>query len=72
MGSMMTGSFNRPCALPPTAVLGVVTSLLLATQYEWPVYATFAGVFLMGMIPYVMVWRNRKGAGGRDGKPPAA
>jgi hypothetical protein len=34
MGSMMTGSFNRPCALPPTAVLGVFTSLLLATQYE--------------------------------------
>ncbi len=34
--------------------------------------ATFAGVFLLDMIPYTLVWRNRKSAGGhRACKPPA-
>lgn len=47
--------------VPPTAVLGVVTSLLLATQYDWAVYLTFAGVFVLGAVPYVFI-RRRGGA----------
>lgn len=47
--------------VPPTAVLGVVTSLLLAAQYDWSVYATFVGVFLLGAVPYTIL--HRKGAG---------
>ncbi|CCV06126.1 Amino acid permease [Mesorhizobium metallidurans STM 2683] len=44
--------------VPPTAVLGVVASLLLAAQYDWTVYATFAGVFLLGAVPYVLIHRH--------------
>lgn len=43
---------------PITAGLGVVASLLLATQYDWKVYATFAVAILAGAIPYAMVWRS--------------
>lgn len=46
--------------VPPTAVLGVVTSLLLAAQYEWTVYVTFAGVILLGAVPYTFIRRNRR------------
>lgn len=48
--------------VPPTAVLGVVTSLLLAAQYDWPVYLAFAGTFLFGAIPYAFL-RGRQGRG---------
>jgi len=58
---------NRPFRLPsianvpPTAVLGVGTSLMLAAQYDWTVYATFSGVFLLGVVPYTFIhWKRRK------------
>ncbi|MBP0440419.1 APC family permease [Tianweitania sediminis] len=46
--------------IPPTAVLGIVTSLLLAAQYDWAVYTTFAAVFLVGAIPYVFIRRSQR------------
>lgn len=46
--------------VPPTAVLGVATSLLLATQYDWSIYATFAAVFLLGAIPYTFMRRHEQ------------
>ncbi|SMH26100.1 APC family permease [Mesorhizobium australicum] len=57
-------NLNRPFRMPsignvpPTAVLGVATSLLLAIQYDWAVYATFAGVFLLGAVPYAFIRRR--------------
>jgi len=48
--------------VPPTAVLGVISSLLLATQYDWSVYLAFAGTFLLGAIPYAFL-RGRLGRG---------
>lgn len=66
---------NRPFRLPsianvpPTAVLGVITSLVLATQYNWPVYLAFAGTFMLGAIPYAFL-RGRQGAvAGYQAKP---
>jgi basic amino acid/polyamine antiporter, APA family len=44
--------------LPITAVLGAATSLLLASQYHWTVYVTFAAVFAAGMASYVFVKRS--------------
>ncbi|GAA4135650.1 APC family permease [Aminobacter aganoensis] len=44
--------------VPPTAVLGVVTSLLLAAQYDWAIYTAFASVFLVGAIPYAFLRRS--------------
>ncbi|CCV15086.1 amino acid permease [Mesorhizobium sp. STM 4661] len=45
--------------VPPTALLGIVASLLLAAQYDWPVYVTFAGVFLLGAVPNLLIHRHR-------------
>lgn len=44
--------------IPPTAVLGVITSLLLAAQYDWTVYATFGAAFMLGAIPYTFIRRK--------------
>ena len=49
--------------VPPTAVLGVATSLLLAAQYELVVYATFAGVLAVGGAAYAVVRRKRPSLG---------
>jgi len=46
--------------IPPTAALGVATSLVLAAQYDWAVYATFIGVFLLGAVPYALVRGNQR------------
>lgn len=57
-------NLNRPFRMPsignvpPTAGLGVATSLLLAIQYDWAVYATFAGVFLLGAVSYAFIRRR--------------
>jgi APA family basic amino acid/polyamine antiporter len=45
---------------PVTAGLGVVSSLVLAAQYDWKVYATFAAAILAGAVPYAVV-RSRGG-----------
>lgn len=44
--------------LPLTAILGAVTSLLLATQYEWKVYAVFFGAMALGAMPYALFLRR--------------
>jgi basic amino acid/polyamine antiporter, APA family len=53
---------------PVTAGLGVAASLLLAAQYEWKVYATFAVAILTGAVPYAVI-RSRGGKGRDVGKP---
>lgn len=44
--------------VPPTALLGIVTSLLLATQYDLSVYLTFGAIFLLGALPYTFIRRR--------------
>jgi APA family basic amino acid/polyamine antiporter len=46
--------------VPPTAVLGVVCSLALSTQYGWTVYAAFIAAFMVGAVPYM--WIRRRGS----------
>lgn len=46
--------------IPPTAALGIAASLLLAAQYDWAVYATFVGAFLLGAIPYALVRQRQR------------
>ncbi|MEP2842956.1 MAG: hypothetical protein ABJO97_19730 [Roseibium sp.] len=44
--------------------LGVATSLLLAVQYDWAVYATFVAVFLLGAVPYAFIRQRETQAAG--------
>lgn len=46
---------------PLTAGLGFASSLLLAAQYEWKVYLTFAVAIFAGAIPYALVRRRPAG-----------
>lgn len=58
----LTRPFSVPSIgkLPVTAVLGVITSLLLATQYELNVYLVFFGAVAVGMGTYAAVSRRRR------------
>ena len=44
--------------VPVTAVLGILSSLVLAAQYEWMVYLSFAAAFMLGALPYLIMRRN--------------
>ncbi|MBU2147728.1 MAG: APC family permease [Alphaproteobacteria bacterium] len=44
--------------VPVTAVLGILSSLVLAAQYEWMVYLAFAAAFMLGALPYLIMRRN--------------
>lgn len=59
-------NLKRPFKLPSvgrvpiTAVLGAITALILATRYEWKVYAVFVAAAALGMVMYVAT--RRRGA----------
>lgn len=46
--------------IPVTALLGVVSSLVLAAQYEWKVYAAFGAAFAIGAVPYAIIQHHQR------------
>lgn len=57
----LTRPFSVPSVgkMPITALIGVVTSLLLSTQYDGNVYLVFFSAVVLGMVTYAIVSRRQ-------------